>query len=204
MQPSISLTISELVIERGDRVLCDGLTVSVQSGEIIRVAGENGAGKSSLLKVLAGVMQPTDGMLQWRDEDVTLHRDVLQQDLLYIGHGAGVKSLFTVEENLRWYFPNATGPQISNALLAVNLSGYEETPAAQLSAGQKRRIALARLWLTEKLLWLLDEPFTALDQSGVEVLEKRLQEHIKNDGMVLLTTHQPLNPLLQAREITLV
>lgn len=203
MHSSVSLKISNLWVERGERYLCKNMSFSLSSGDIVKINGENGAGKSTLLKVVVGVLRPLEGDIHYNGEDVSVYRDVLLKDLLYIGHHSGVKSVFSVSENLRWYFPEASDDEISNALDAVSLSGYEETPSNQLSAGQKRRIALARLWLTDKPLWLLDEPFTALDVKGVAALEKRMKTHINNNGIIMLTTHQDIDPSLNLKDISL-
>lgn len=203
MQSTLTLSISDLFIERSERLLCKSLSFDVQSGEIVHIVGENGAGKSSLLKVIAGILPPLSGELFFAGERISVHRDVLLAELCYLGHLAGVKSAFTVSENLALHFPAATNVEILNALKSVKLESYATTPAYQLSAGQQKRIGLARLWLTDKKVWLLDEPFTALDTKGVTVLEQRLKQHAESGGMILLTTHQKLNSTLHARELHL-
>lgn len=200
---SSSLTISDIWIERGEIDLCKGLSFSVQSGEVVRILGENGAGKSSLLKVIAGMLRPLEGKIEYFGHDVTVERHLLQQDLLYIGHSVGVKSLLSVEENLRWYCPDVTSEGLLSVLALLELSDYKGALVKQLSAGQARRVALARLWLTNKILWLLDEPFASLDTSGVELLEKRIQHHILSGGLVILTTHQDLR-VLASRDVALL
>ncbi|CUB03040.1 heme ABC exporter, ATP-binding protein CcmA [Marinomonas fungiae] len=182
----------DLWIERGERDLCRHLTFSVQSGELVRIAGENGAGKSSLMKSILGWLHFAEGTLEFNGEDVTQHRDMLLQNQLYLGHTPGIKNVFTALENLKLYCPDAAEDDLEQALVQVQLGAFADTPAAQLSAGQKRRIALARLWLTDKALWFLDEPFTALDVKGVEALEKRMSEHLSVGGAIVITTHQPL------------
>ena len=182
----------DLWIERGERDLCRHLTFSVQSGELVRIAGENGAGKSSLMKSILGWLHFIDGTIEFNGEDVTQHRDMLLQSQLYLGHTPGIKNVFTALENLKLYCPDAAEDDLEQALVQVQLGAFADTPAAQLSAGQKRRIALARLWLTDKALWFLDEPFTALDVKGVEALEKRMSEHLSVGGAIVITTHQPL------------
>ena len=112
--------------------------------------------------------------------------------MLYLGHQPGVKAVLTPLENLRFYHARCDDVQIFSALEAVDLLGYEEVPVAQLSAGQQRRVALARLWLTPAQLWILDEPLTAIDKAGVEKLMAQFTCHADNGGMVILTTHQDL------------
>ncbi|WP_036181237.1 cytochrome c biogenesis heme-transporting ATPase CcmA [Marinomonas sp. MED121] len=203
MHPNLELSISGLFIERADRVLCDNFSCQVSAGEIARIMGENGAGKSTLLKIIAGVLQPLEGKIMFAGEDISYHRDILQKELLYLGHHAGIKAVFSAAENLSWYCPTKSKDAIEEALTEVGLGGYLDTPAHQLSAGQQRRIALARLWLTDKKVWLLDEPFTALDVKGVAVLEQRLKQHLDKGGMIILTTHQSLDDSLNIKEIKL-
>ncbi len=192
MQSSASLTISDLWIERGERDLCKGLSFSVQSGDVVRILGENGAGKSSLLKVIAGVLSPLEGQILYSGEDVTLDRNPLQQDAIYLGHSIGVKSLLTVAENLRWYCPDVSTSMLYSVLTQLGLIDQVDVLVKKLSAGQARRVALARLWLNKKTLWLLDEPFASLDVRGVALLEERIQQHVLLGGLVILTTHQDL------------
>lgn len=192
MQSSASLTISDLWIERGERDLCKGLSFSVQPGEVVRILGENGAGKSSLLKVIAGVLSPLEGKILYSGEDVTLDRTSLQQDAIYLGHSVGVKGLLTVAENFRWYCPDISTSILYSVLTQLDLIDLVDVLVKKLSAGQARRVALARLWLTKKTLWLLDEPFASLDVGGVALLEERIQQHVLLGGLVILTTHQDL------------
>lgn len=180
---------------RDERTLFDGLSFLVSPGDIIQVEGPNGAGKTSLLRILAGLAQPDSGEVLWLGENTRQQRDRYHQDLLFLGHQPGIKSMLTPYENLQFY--QAVG-QPSNrqaiwqALEQVGLVGYEDVPVAQLSAGQQRRVALARLWLSRHPLWILDEPLTAIDKQGVVALIALFERHAQQDGMVLLTTHQDL------------
>ncbi|SBS24842.1 Cytochrome c biogenesis ATP-binding export protein CcmA [Marinomonas aquimarina] len=144
------------------------------------------------MKAILGWVRLEDGSLEFNGEDVTQHRDMLLQSQLYLGHTPGIKSVFSALENLQLYCPDASEEALEHALSQVQLGAFADTPAAQLSAGQKRRIALARLWLTDKALWFLDEPFTALDVKGVAALEQRMSEHLALGGAIVITTHQPL------------
>ena len=203
MQSFASLTISDLWIEREERDLCKGLSFSVQSGEVVRILGENGAGKSSLLKVIAGVLPPLEGQILYSGKDVTLDRNPLQQDAIYLGHTVGVKSLLTVAENLRWYCPDVASGVLHSVLAQLDLMDHTDVLVKKLSAGQARRVALARLWLTKKTLWLLDEPFASLDFTGVALLEERIQQHVLSGGLVILTTHQNFLSL-SSRDVALL
>jgi len=203
LQPSVSLTISDLWIERGERDLCQGLSFVVQSGEVLRILGENGAGKTSLLKVIAGVIVPLEGQIVYAEKGIGQDPSLLLENTLYIGHSAGVKRLLTVEENLRWYCPGVSPGELNAVLLHLDLLSCFELPVKALSAGQFKRVALARLWLSKKTLWLLDEPFASLDAKGIEILEDHIQQHVCSGGLVVLTTHQDLRSI-SSREVVLL
>lgn len=199
--PSISesaplLTVSELSLERGGRVLFEGLSFSVSAGEIVQITGKNGAGKTSLLRVLAGLSRfGFSGQLQCQGQPLLRH-PLYGQIRLYLGHLSAVKGVLTPRENLRWHSSGQgryNQRQIDDALDTVGLFGYEDVPCHSLSAGQQRRVNLARLYLTKCPLWLLDEPFTAIDAAGVAALEQHIAAHAGAGGAVLLTSHQPLS-----------
>ena len=152
---------------------CLASCFSVQPGDIIQVEGPNGAGKTSLLRILAGLARPDGGEVCWRGRSTLRDRAGYQQDLLFIGHQPGIKAVLTPFENLQFYQAvrgTTDHPAIWRALEQVGLVGYEDLPVAQLSAGQQRRVALARLWLSAAPLWILDEPLTAIDKQGVAEL----------------------------------
>ena len=194
-KPTLMLNVTDIACERGDRLLFSGLSFTLQPGEILQIAGDNGAGKTSLLRLLAGLAQPGAGQILWQGVPVSRQREAWHAQLLWLGHRVGIKGIMTADENLRFYHPGRTLNQRWQALEQVDLVGYEETPVAQLSAGQQRRVALARLWLTRARLWILDEPFTALDKTGVETLTRHIEQHVLQGGTVIMTTHQPLRPL---------
>ena len=176
-------------------MLFENLEVQVQPGEMLQVAGPNGSGKTSLLRLLAGLMQPTAGDILLQGKPLAEQRGMLARNLLWIGHAAGIKGLLSAEENLAWLCAlqrPATREVIWQALAAVGLRGFEDVPCHTLSAGQQRRVALARLHLDAPPLWILDEPFTALDKQAVSELEAHLAAHCEQGGMVSLTTHHHL------------
>ncbi len=182
--------------ERDQRRLFTGLSFQLRAGDMLRVRGPNGSGKSSLLRLLCGLAQPAAGHVELFGLALARQRGALASRLLWIGHAAGVKALLTAEENLAWlgalHAHGASGA-IGQALTAVGLRGCEDTPCHALSAGQQRRIALARLYLPgAPALWLLDEPFTALDTAGTAQLEAHLAMHCGRGGTVVLTTHHEL------------
>lgn len=173
-----------LSLERGGRELFCGLSFTVRPGQLLQIEGPNGAGKTSLLRILAGLSRYGFGG--------RVHRQAPQ---LYLGHHPAVKALLTPRENLAWHVAGEGGhsdTRIEAALEQVGLYGYEDVPSMTLSAGQHRRVNLARLYLSSAPLWLLDEPFTAIDKAGVAQLEQLLENHVQGGGAVILTSHQAL------------
>ena len=177
---------------RDDRVLFNDLNFTVNSGDIVQIEGPNGAGKTSLLRLLAGLSGAEQGEVRWQGERLQQQRERWHRNLLFLGHHPGVKSILTPLENLAFYHADCREAQRFAALEAVDLLGLEEVAVAQLSAGQQRRVALARLWLSRAPVWILDEPLTAIDVQGVQKLMALFIEHVNHGGMVILTTHQPL------------
>lgn len=184
-----------LACERDWRMLFERLDLRLAAGEMLQVVGPNGSGKTSLLRLLCGLMQPTAGQVRLNGRPLEEQRGELARNLLWIGHAAGIKGLLTAEENLAWLcalHQPADKTAIWRALEAVGLRGFEDVPCHTLSAGQQRRVALARLYLDAPPLWILDEPFTALDKQGVAQLEEHLARHCEDGGLVVLTTHHTL------------
>lgn len=185
----------DLTCERDWRLLFERLQVSVRPKDMLQVSGPNGSGKTSLLRLMSGLMQPTAGDVLIKGVSIHKQRHELASNLLWLGHATGIKGLLTAEENLTWLSAlhhGASREQIWQALAAVGLAGFEDVPCHTLSAGQQRRVGLARLYLDAPALWILDEPFTALDKQAVLQLEQHLVEHCNKGGMVILTTHHHL------------
>lgn len=181
--------------ERDDRTLFRDLSFSILPGTLTRVEGPNGSGKTTLLRVLAGLNDNVDGQILWRGTDRRANRESFLYDTLYIGHRPGIKSLLSPLENLKALTAGRADyseEALVQALSGTGLAGFESVPCRRLSAGQQRRVALARLLLADEPLWILDEIFTAIDAEGVEALERLLVQRAEEGGSVILTTHHRL------------
>ncbi|MDG1081820.1 MAG: cytochrome c biogenesis heme-transporting ATPase CcmA, partial [Porticoccaceae bacterium] len=181
--------------ERDDSCLFSAVSFAVDSGEILQIEGANGSGKTTLLRLLTGSLQPSTGTIAYLGRAISKCRYDYLSDMLYIGHQPAVKLNLSAEENLRWMIATAAQSNdisIVDALTQVGLAGYSDIPCYALSAGQHRRVALARLLISKARLWYLDEPFTSIDKQGVEFLQSCLQQHVARGGAVVLSTHQDL------------
>ncbi|WP_269619070.1 cytochrome c biogenesis heme-transporting ATPase CcmA [Zhongshania sp. BJYM1] len=191
------LQVNQLFSERDDRVLFSDLCFQLNAGQLVQIAGPNGSGKTSLLRILAGLSSRYEGEVLWQGKSLQRHRHDYLSQLLYIGHGAGIKAVLSPLENLRWSCAlrgmSHCDTSIMAALDKVGLRGFEEQACHSLSAGQQRRVNLARLFCIPASLWVLDEPFTAIDQRGVAEIEQWLADFVHDGGAVLLTTHHSLN-----------
>jgi len=191
----VLLSANGLTCIREDRILFEALNFSVCRGDVIQVEGPNGSGKTSLLRILAGLSQPYDGTVLFKEQNIVEQQDDFHQNLLYLGHLPGVKGEMTAQENLEFNLTlhGNDSSKAEETLEKVNLLGFEDALASHLSAGQHRRISLARLWQSKAPIWILDEPFTAIDKNGVEQLEQLFLAHAQRGGCVILTTHQDLS-----------
>lgn len=188
------LKVSGLACSRGERRLFADVSFSLTSGEWLHVQGDNGSGKTSLMRLLVGLSSADAGTILWRDEPTPSAE--FRRDLIYLGHHAAVKEDLTPLENLR-LAAALDGIALDEraalaALIRLGLRGREELPVRVLSAGQKRRVLLARLLTRPAILWVLDEAFNALDVAAVRLLGGLIGEHLAKGGMAVLTSHQPL------------
>ncbi len=193
----MGLTARGLCVYRGDRQLFNALDLELGAGELLYVSGPNGSGKTTLLRLLCGLTVPEDGTIMWDQKAISRCGDDYRSELFYFGHLNGIKGDLSALENV---LMNATlaGQSVTedealDALDLVGLESFEDLPTKVLSQGQKRRVALARLWLTQARLWVLDEPFSALDVAAVALLRDRMQAHLDVQGMIILTTHQEVD-----------
>ena len=179
---------------RGNQTLFQSLNLQLDAGQWLYLQGENGAGKTSLLRILAGLTLPAEGEVLWQNTPIGKQRATYHQDLLYIGHHAGLKEDLTLTENLRAQLAidgvKVTNTAIREALTRMGLGKRQHLPARVLSAGQKRRGLLARALLRPAKLWILDEPFNALDVQAIAHVQDLLKSHLANGGLLVLTSHQ--------------
>ncbi|MCB1785074.1 MAG: cytochrome c biogenesis heme-transporting ATPase CcmA [Chromatiaceae bacterium] len=191
---SAALEIDQLSCVRGDRVLFTDLSFTINGGELLHLKGRNGSGKTTLLRALAGLLLPESGTVRWRGENIRTLREEYSRHLLYLGHLNGIKGDLTAVENLR-IAAVLDGFSLSEQraweiLGEIGLRGHEDLPSKHLSQGQKRRVALARLLANEARVWILDEPFTALDVAAVQLLQDVIRGHVEGGGIAVVTTHQ--------------
>lgn len=190
----MTLEVKNLQCIRGDRELFTELSFSLEANQLMMLEGRNGSGKTTLLRALCGLYLPEQGEILWDNESIKKKDEAYRRELLYLGHLNAIKSDLSVLENLRINTllagEKVSDDELMEALDVIGLYAFEEFPTSQLSQGQKRRVALARLIVSKAKLWILDEPFVALDIAAVELLQSIIAKHVDNGGMVILTTHQ--------------
>lgn len=191
------LAVADLECIRGDNLLFTDLNFQLRPGQLLQIEGANGSGKTSLLRILAGLSLASEGAVLWDGVDILKQRPVYFAQMAYLGHTLGVKADLSPLENLRIALALAgivfDEGKVCAVLDNVGLAGREDIPARSLSAGQKQRVALARLLACPAKLWIIDEPFTALDVSGVALVRSLLEAHLERGGMAVLTSHQAVD-----------
>lgn len=198
------IEVTRLSCERAEEIIFSGLSFKLEPGQALLVSGDNGAGKSTLLRVLCGLLPHLGGEIHWDDNRVAANDTDYLSQVLYVGHQQAVKSRLTTWENLDLLCSLAghcARARLMAALQAVGLQAHAHTYAGQLSQGQRQRLALARLYVSNRRLWLLDEPFTALDRQSTRLIEQMMINHLSHQGMVILTSHRSFSlpdiPLLR-------
>jgi heme exporter protein A len=182
---------------RGERTLFSGLDVTLRGGELLRIAGANGSGKTSLLRILCGLLAPAEGSVRWEGKDIHRLREAFWSQLVYVGHAHAIKDDLTAAENLAIACAlrgqDTSAARLRAALERLGVAANEREPTRVLSQGQRRRVALARLALSPHApLWVLDEPFTALDSGAAAIVRELIAEHVARGAAVAYTTHVEL------------
>jgi heme exporter protein A len=199
------LEVSELAVARSGRVLFEGLSLRLEAGDLALVLGANGAGKTSLLRVVAGLSRPHQGDLRWRGRALVPGDPEYGRERLYLGHQAGLKADLSVAENLRFLLQLQGGDfsraRLLECLEPLGLARAEHRPVRALSAGQRRRVALARLRLSDTRLWLLDEPLTNLDTAGQSLVGGWLGEHLAGGGVAMVASHAAMGAPVPGRRL---
>ncbi|MEM7562092.1 MAG: cytochrome c biogenesis heme-transporting ATPase CcmA [Pseudomonadota bacterium] len=200
------LATQNLCCTRNDRILFENLMVSLEPGAMLLVEGPNGSGKTSLLRILTGLRLPESGDVLWRGEPISRLSGDYYEQVNYVGHHDGVKNELSCLENLR--LARAMGIpsslDLEDVLNQVNLYEYADTEVSSLSAGQKRRLALARLLAKQALLWILDEPFTSLDSTSMSLFSRLFEQHLESDGLIVMTSHHEISlPQSKVTRLTL-
>lgn len=189
-----NLEVKNLACWRNDQVLFTNLNLSLSPENVLFLQGENGSGKTSLLRILCGFRLADEGEITWDNESISSNPEYFQ-NISYVGHKNGIKDELTVEENLNLMRSMATASDIKteNVLKQIGLFKQADVLTRQLSAGQKRKLALARLMMTNNSFWVLDEPFTSLDKASVVLFESLIKKHIARGGMLILTSHHDID-----------
>ena len=198
------LKVRELECVRGDNQLFSDIDFELEPAELLHLRGSNGSGKTTMLRALCGLLAPLSGEILWKGEPINKIRDEYFAHMTYLGHLSGIKGDLTAYENIQLY-ADLSGQKIkessiSEALFTLGLATRAELPTRVLSQGLKKRVALARLLVLKRKLWILDEPFVALDVAAVGLLEKIISDHVADGGMVVLTTHQEVEIMTGARK----
>ncbi len=189
------LTARSLTLIRGERTLFDDLSFGLRPGGLLLLEGQNGAGKTSLLKAIAGLLELESGELEWLGSPIRKLRDVYSSAFVWMAHKVGLKSDLTLIENLRFEaaLREMSMQDLDAVIERLDLVRLKKLPLRSLSAGQQRRVALARMLLASAELWLMDEPFTNLDREGRQLVVDMLTEHLSSGGMCVLAAHQDVN-----------
>lgn len=200
------LRVEKVHVWRGDRHVLRGVSLELSAGELIHISGANGAGKSTLLRVTTGLLRPEQGSVSWRGKSILHAPTDYQAELAYAAHEPALKGDLTALENLRFMVGlkrRVNSAELLAALERTGVAGLADLPTRVLSAGQRRRVAMARVLALRAALWLLDEPYTNLDAAGALLMNSLLEEHVAQGGMALVVAHHDLNLATAARRLEL-
>ena len=200
------LCVEKVHVWRGDRHVLKGVSLEVRPGELMHVSGPNGTGKTTLLRVITGLLRPEQGSVAWRGKSIKTAPTDYQRELAYASHEPALKSDLTALENLRFMVGlrrRVTARELQASLERTGVAGCADLPTRVLSAGQRRRVAMARILAVHAVLWLLDEPYTNLDAAGCALLSALLVEHTEQGGLALVVAHHDLNVAATTRHLGL-
>jgi heme exporter protein A len=200
------LCVEKVHVWRGDRHVLRGVSLDVHPGELLHVSGPNGTGKTTLLRVVSGLLRPEKGSVAWQGRSIAATAAEYQSALAYASHEPALKGDLTALENLRFTVGlkrRVTAAELRSSLERTGVANCADLPARVLSAGQRRRVAMARVLAFRADLWLLDEPYTNLDGSGSSLLSALLAEHVGQGGVALVVAHHDLNLAVQTRQLEL-
>jgi len=200
------LCVEKVHVWRGDRHVLKGVSLDLHPGELMHVSGPNGTGKTTLLRVVSGLLRPEQGSVSWRGQSIVTVREDFQVALAYASHEPALKSDLTALENLRFTVGlrrRVTVQELRAGLERTGVGACADLPARVLSAGQRRRVAMARVLAFQAPFWLLDEPYTNLDAAGADLLSRLLEEHVRGGGLALVVAHQDLDLATPTRQLRL-
>jgi heme exporter protein A len=206
MNMSNALCVEKVHVWRGDRHVLQGVSAQIQPEELLHISGPNGTGKTTLLRVVSGLLRPEQGTVTWQGQTITAIRTDYQAALAYASHEPALKGDLTALENLRFAVGlkrRTTVEELRAALARTGVAGCADLPARVLSAGQRRRVAMARVLAMRATVWLLDEPYTNLDAAGSELISELLQTHIAGGGLALVVAHHELKVSCSVRRMEL-
>ncbi len=191
---SVTLSADDLTVIRGETCLFHGLSFALKPGELLLLEGQNGSGKTSLIRAIAGMISLESGEILWNNIPIGQQRQAFHGSLAWLAHRTGLKGDLTLIENLR--FEAALRPQATIDATVIyrrlGIDGLRDLPLRSLSAGQQRRVALARLLLADVPLWMMDEPFTNLDRDGRQLVRRMVEEHLASGGLCVMAAHQDI------------